>query len=239
MDNLKEYIQQSKEQLDTDDFEVSAEWIKVKWGLKGSRMKVILFRWSVAASFLILIAGSVFLMTNRKQQAVENIVVKSSDTHPVMPNSEAKQQDSLQQIAAATPVLKKTERSKTKSELRIATKAKKEKPLTALDEMSRGFEGVINTQLKTIRATPFYAANENYFVIFKRQLSEIDQMEKQAKAELANTATENINFEGLINIYQLKIQLLKQLQSEIDKMNNRAKQADPDITTGKKTFINI
>jgi hypothetical protein len=239
MDNIKNYIQQKRAELDTDELDVSMEWKKVKQGLHAKKTGVVVFRWSVAASFLVLVVSSIFLMNNRRQLTVQGETAEKKITKPVAPQVKQYTADTLQQLATAPPVLQNTKSKKTGNTYAAVVKLKEEKPLTALDEMSRGFEGVINTQLKTIRATPFYAANENYFAIFKKQLTEIEQMEKQAKAELAKTATENMNLEGLINIYQLKIQLLKQLQFEIDKMNNRAKQANPGIASDKKTFINI
>lgn len=238
MDSIKKYLQEKGSALDNSEFDTDANWQEVKAKLRQKKSRLIVLRWSVAASFLLLATSSVFIMLNQDKQL--STVAQNEDK--IKANNKRDSQiiliDSQPQIVNVQPEKNKKTATKITAAPVVTAKNKKPKPLTALDEMNHGFETVINTQLKTIRATAFYAANENYFSVFKKQLTNLDQLEKEAKAELANAGPANADLGKLINIYQLKIQLLKQLQFEIDKMNNRVKKSTGD-TLSNKSFVNI
>lgn len=238
MDDIKKYLREKRNALDNSEFDTDTNWQEVKAKLRQKKSRLIVLRWSVAASFLLLVTSSVFIMLNQDKQ----LSTVAQNENKIETNNKRDSQiiliDSQPQIVTVQPEKNKKADIKITAAPVVAAKSKKPKPLTALDEMNRGFETVINTQLKTIRATAFYAANENYFSVFKKQLTNLDQLEKEAKAELANAGPANADLDKLINIYQLKIQLLKQLQFEIDKMNNRVKKSTGD-TLSNKSFVNI
>lgn len=90
-------------------------------------------------------------------------------------------------------------------------------------EMESNFQIALNTQLTQIRNEPILNGDTSYFSAYVNQLKELDDRNEFYKKELLkNGYSENI-IQEMIEYYQLKLNVLRKLQKEITKINNRIK----------------
>ncbi|MDP3394343.1 hypothetical protein [Sediminibacterium sp.] len=115
----------------------------------------------------------------------------------------------------------------------------KNNAMTALSNMETGFTQIINLQKGKISTTPMYAESASYFNEFKAQINQLEQEEKQIKKEIAKKGLTDQQLDQLINLYQYKLTVLKQLQLEMNKTNNRYKQNRGPVDSTRAYFINI
>lgn len=115
----------------------------------------------------------------------------------------------------------------------------KNNAMTALTNMETGFTQIINLQKGKISTTPMYAESASYFNEFKAQINQLEQEEKQIKKEIAKKGLTDQQLDQLINLYQYKLTVLKQLQLEMNKTNNRYKQNRGPVDSTRAYFINI
>jgi len=111
--------------------------------------------------------------------------------------------------------------------------------MNAFSNMESGFTQIINLQKGKISTTPMYAESASYFNEFKAQINQIEQEEKQIKKEIAKKGLTDHQLDQLINLYQYKLTVLKQLQLEMNKTNNRYKQNRGPVDSTRAYFINI
>jgi len=111
--------------------------------------------------------------------------------------------------------------------------------MTALVNMESGFTQIINLQKGKISTTPMYAESASYFNEFKAQINQLEQEEKQIKKEISKKGLTDHQLDQLINLYQYKLTVLKQLQLEMNKTNNRYKQNRGPVDSTRAYFINI
>jgi len=108
-----------------------------------------------------------------------------------------------------------------------------------LEGVENSFKQVIHLQKNRINTTPLNAESPSYFKDFSVQIQQMEKDELQIKKEMKQNGFSNELLDQLINIYQQKLILLKQLQSEINKTNNRYKQNRTPVDTTKTYFLNI
>lgn len=142
--------------------------------------------------------------------------------------------------SAAKPILSKTTQSiKLSPANNTATLSNNDKAMSALSSMETGFTQIINLQKGKISTTPMYAESASYFNEFKAQINQLEQEEKQIKKEIAKKGLTDQQLDQLINLYQYKLTVLKQLQLEMNKTNNRYKQNRGPVDSTRTYFINI
>ncbi|MNY50243.1 hypothetical protein D3C86_1857360 [compost metagenome] len=84
-----------------------------------------------------------------------------------------------------------------------------------------------------------YAESAEYFADFKIQMKQLEKEEKSIKAEVVKQGLTDDLLNQLINLYQIKLGTLKQLQTEMNKINNRVKQIRRPVDSIKTYFIHI
>ena len=84
-----------------------------------------------------------------------------------------------------------------------------------------------------------YAETPDYFNDFKVQIKQMERDEKQIKADIGKRGLNDELLDQLINLYQQKLNTLKQLQIEMNKTNNRFKQHRGPVDTTHTYFLNI
>jgi len=134
---------------------------------------------------------------------------------------------------------KQTQSFKPKTTGFSTTATNKNNAMTALSNMETGFTQIINLQKGKISTTPMYAESASYFDEFKAQINQLEQEEKQIKKEIAKKGLTDQQLDQLINLYQYKLTVLKQLQLEMNKTNNRYKQNRGPVDSTRAYFINI
>jgi hypothetical protein len=86
---------------------------------------------------------------------------------------------------------------------------------------------------------PMYAESPDYFLDFKQQIKQIEKDEKEIKTDITKKGMSDELLEHLINLYQQKLSVLKQLQIEMNKTNNRYQLNRGPVDSTKTYFLNL
>ncbi|MFX6911481.1 hypothetical protein ABTH68_19650, partial [Acinetobacter baumannii] len=81
-------------------------------------------------------------------------------------------------------------------------------------DLEANFTQVINLQKARISTTPMYAESAAYFDAFKVEMRQMEKDEAEIKKDISSKGMTNELLDQLINIYQQKLNILKQLQLE-------------------------
>ncbi|HCL06801.1 MAG TPA: hypothetical protein DHW64_12960 [Chitinophagaceae bacterium] len=242
MDELKKYLQQNREALDSDEPSPMVwERIQVQQPVKKTAIVVTITRWAVAACVLVLAGIGTWSLLKEDEGKTQEILQGS------MATVEPKQQEIKQPAESINPVLEiGTEKSKVlasvipEKKIVAAQKAIPERAdLIALQNVENSFKQVINLQRNKVGSIPMYAESAEYFTDFKIQIRQLEKDEKAVKAEIVKRGLTDDLLDQLINLYKIKLTTLKQLQTEMNKINNRAKQIRRPVDSVKTYFINI
>ncbi|MBN8699590.1 MAG: hypothetical protein J0L54_08245 [Chitinophagales bacterium] len=240
MDKFKQYLQDNRGGLDTEKFPVEENWEAIRKRLPLQKEKTGLFRWGIAASFLIVVSVGLYAVYQRRP--MDSPIAKevpgeipSPQVRDTVSNSAEKNMGTSESKSRNRHIAGNKE--KTSSEYRRRRRTKQ--PLSETEQMDIGFQAMINAQLRTIRTTPFYAENPDYFSSFKKEYGILEKEETTLKLEAKHNGMNELYLDQLIDIYQGKLSLLKRLQSEIQRMNNRIRQADPEAEKRNPVYLNI
>lgn len=248
MDDLKKYIQANREQLDVDEpapgllQEILA---KVEPAAQPSVPVVRIFRWAAAACIFGLAGVGLWSILDQGQPALPRKAqpLASNNSKPapeVKAKSSEAQPASLAGNTTPQPNTSKLQHSPEMSKAAAASNINgASMDLAAFRNIQAGFVQVINLQKARINTLPMYAESADYFKDFS---IEIRQMEKEEKIILSAISRRGINndlLDQLINLYQQKLTILKQLQLEMNKTNNRYKQNRGPVDTTRSYFISI
>jgi len=242
MDELKKYLQQNREALDSDDPSPMVwERIQVQQPVKKTAIVVTITRWAVAACVLVLAGIGTWSLLKEDEGKTQEIL------QGYMATVEPKQQEIKQPAESTIPVPEiGAETSKVlapvipEKKIVAAQKAIPERAdLVALQNVENSFKQVINLQRNKVGSIPMYAESAEYFTDFKIQIRQLEKDEKAVKAEIVKRGLTDDLLDQLINLYKIKLTTLKQLQTEMNKINNRAKQIRRPVDSVKTYFINI
>jgi hypothetical protein len=243
MDRFKTYLQQHSQELDTD-LPRGQVWDKIEKDLAPAPRRVVapLYRkWAVAACAAALLGVLLWwAVPSAKQQA---ITAKRETTVPVPPPATP--------IAKPVPQPEPAKELPAKNDVAIINRKAREKNIHAtppqeketpsesamLHHLEAGFIQIISLQLDRVRSTPLYAEGPGYFSDFKKQFSQLDEDEQALKKNIQHNGLTDDRLDALINIYQQKIQVLKQLQNEINKTNKYYRKSQS--AAAKPDFMNI
>lgn len=117
--------------------------------------------------------------------------------------------------------------------------AKMVDPYELLGSYSSNYRQLVKLQLRSIRRTAVLAEDPAYFDDFKRTLVQMDRDEKNIRSVIRKQGFSEDLLEQLISIYQQKLDVLKTLQSEINKLNNRARETKPKSDSLGGYYLNI
>jgi hypothetical protein len=250
MDELKKYLQSNAEKLDLDE-PGGGLWEQIRSELpvaKKTPVIMLVTRWVVAACVLVLAGiGTWTVLKNDNNNAQPKNTVaqiptpqqKSESTQPGNTEPIAEpltQKETEQPLAAAETSLHRAKANTTKTGQ--ATNNNMES-LRMLNEVESSFTQVINLQRARVSSTPMYAETADYFNDFKVQIKQMERDEKQIKSDIAKRGLNDELLDQLINLYQQKLNTLKQLQLEMNKTNNRYKQYRGPVDSTHTYFLNI
>ena len=237
MDELKKYLQSQKDQLESDGPSEKV-WEGIRDSINVPVKSMLLRNWSIAASVIVL-AGIGILLLNRSNQNTTPIV--RSTIKEIAPSNLA-DKDSKTKIVSVDkneitkplnfPAASPITTIHTIQELNSRDESK-------LSSMEASFTQVINLQKARISTTPLYAESPIYFSEFNIQLHQMEKDEAQIKTYIKKNGMSDELLDQLINVYQQKLNMLKQLQTEMQKLNSRYKQNRPAVDTLKTYFLNL
>ena len=247
MDELKKYLQNHRDQLG-DDAPSPKVWTGINASLEPAATPVfrIGYRWA-AAAILLVMAGAAVWYWNQPNQKNQEMVKESIKSIPTQQQSIPNAVDTIERTITAALTKPATKSRDLQRGFPAAT------PITTIHTVSElsnndlakmaslesSFTQVINLQKARISTTPLYAESPNYFKDFKLQMQQMEKDEKQIKVFISKNGMTDELLDQLINVYQQKLNMLKQLQIEMQKLNTRYKQNRESVDTAKTYFLNL
>lgn len=223
MDNFKNFLEEHKDDMDFES--PSAEvWQKLNKPVKKVpvvSIKKILY--AAAAACVLLVAGLLYVMQEQKQtMSGEIAMMAKGQIKPLdaLTNNQAvlmpeKTTDLSLASTTVEQTIKKANRTKQNAGNTINNEVQ-----MAVKSIDENFNKILNAQLRNINQTPIYAENKEMFAGFKNQYQKLEKEEKQLKTDIVNFGMEEQLLQQLIFINQQKLNLLKSLQVEMNKVNN-------------------
>jgi len=253
MDKFKQYLQENSGKLDLEEpgERVWKNIRKQKVEVKPVITMMSVLRYAAAACILVLAGIGIWHLTGHQSNTPVAIVKEIKDS---LKNNKATtlDKDSIaapQNIASVnageqlkennpivTDKLKTTESNTHKT---INEKQKKSPEMGELRYVENSFMQVINIERQKINSSPLYAESPAYFNDFRNRMMQMDNDEKLLRSDIRKHGPDSEMIDQLINIYQQKLNLLKQLQTEMNKMNSRYKQNKPASDSLATYFLNI
>ncbi len=239
MDEFKKYLQSNKDELDGDEPQPLV-WQKINTAFKPTPASIRfmpILKWAVAACIISLagIGGWVIFNTQKSIIPMQKNAwvkqVKKQSSFNIQPAIIAKPSINNQQTIAKVNHIKSPT---------IKKNPKKENGLEQFfNNIETGFIQVINLQKARISTMPMYAETPAYFSDFKQQIKQMEQEEHTIKSNIVKQGLNNNLLDQLINLYQQKLTILKQLQLEMNKTNNRFKQNRGPVDSTRNYFLSI
>ncbi len=239
MDDLKKYLQQHKDEMDADapsnDLLRRIQLHTVPQ--KKNKLYPVLVRIAAAACVLAVVGLGIKWMFEKKDNKVD--IVKGPVSAPAQSAPATLSNnigtDTLKNVIAANATQKTAVIHTAKN---IVAK-KLTEPYQLMQSFEYNYSQLVKLQLKNIRSTPVYGETPDYFNGFKQTLQQIDNDEVTIKYNIKTNGLNDVLLEQLINVYQQKINLLKNLQQEMNKINNKVKENRSPADSIKSHFINI
>ncbi len=255
MDKFKKYIQNNKEQLD-EDMPSPRVWNNIELGttpVNNSVPVVRMIRWAVAACVIALAGiGSWYLFTSKKSSEIERSIIAKTISKPSTTTPNTIDTAAINQpIKNNEPIIIATNTNKKQPSSIDKINASSVKPNSAvkpindpaftalLNNVETSFTQVINLQKARISTYPMFAETADYFNDFNIQIKQMEKEEKNIKSTISRRGINNDLMDQLINLYQQKLTILKQLQLEMNKTNNRFKQNRGPVDTTRTYFLSI
>ncbi len=240
MDELKKYIRQHADQLDLDEPRLQV-WEQIKQqsaSAPKTTVVVMVTRWAVAACVLLLAGIGGWWLLQEKTTKTE----LASQQKPVIEKAAPVTKKSVTKTENTEPAVMAQVKIPVKKEPAMVEPKKRVQPtadMIALQQMENSFTQVINLQRERVSSMPMYAESPAYFNDFAIQIRQMEKEEKQIKSDIARRGMTDGLLDQLINLYQQKLTILKQLQTEMTKTNNRYKQNRVPVDSAKTYFLKI
>ncbi len=239
MDEFKKYLQANKSELNSDEPQPFI-WKKIEAAIKPAQapIRIIpILKWAAAACIIALAGFGGWHLLSTHKTAIpirQNILVKQAAKQPA---------PSTKQIIIAEPEINHPKNITAANYKTTLSPKKNFQPQKTVEQflntMETGFIQVINLQKARISTTPMYAESPEYFNDFKQQIKQMEQEEKTIKTNIIKHGLGNNLLDELINLYQQKLTILKQLQLEMNKTNNRFKQNRGPVDSTRNYFLSI
>lgn len=254
MDEFKKYLQENKSQLDIDEPRPLV-WSHIEQQLKPTTAKISILKimsWAVAACIIVLAGIGGWSLLGDKKVTIptkDNSVVKEEITPPRHYQNDTfdgiqpiKEQSTVAESVTATVNPKQETKNSQQEIVNRKPDFINPKPQTdyaLIRNIESSFTQVINLQRDRISTTPMFAETPAYFNDFKIEIRQLEKEEKAIKTEITKKGLINDHLDQLINLYQQKLNILKQLQLEMNKTNNRFKQNREPVDTTRTYFLSI
>lgn len=243
MDELKRYFQQHREQLDQDE-PGAGLWEKIASGLPDKPVQQtggilsLMIRRNAAACILVLAGiGTWYILTDHTQtQKTETAAALPKTIHTTPLVQEKIKAGSSEEQPLTQPETGKHEKTAAvrKHKPDIDSYAQRE-----LANLENSFTQVINLQRQKISSIPMYAESPDYFKDFTQQIRQMEKDERGIKSDIARRGMTDELLSQLINVYQQKLNVLKQLQTEMNKTNTRWKQNRVPVDSAHTYFMKL
>ncbi|MDP4150264.1 MAG: hypothetical protein Q8927_19740 [Bacteroidota bacterium] len=237
MDKLKEYLLGHKAGLDVDSPADGAwEQIESKMSLERRGSASWRIRYAVAASLIVLSGAGLWLVIRKDKAPADTAKQGSGINRAPAPRGDSGKA-AVNGVASAPPGQNRDGGPKP-----AGHKTRHEKPMEPSDAVGmidKSYASLIDFQLKKLRATPLYAENGSYFSFYVEQFKQMDQDEQAVRNDIKRYGLTNEFLEQLINVYQQKLNVLKNLETEINKMNNKVREKQSPRVQPELHYLDI
>jgi hypothetical protein len=254
MDQFKKYLQENRNELDSDTPRPMV-WGRIEHELPAPVKSLSIMRvvaWSAAACVFVLVGVGVYSLLDRKPETVDlgaPLHADAKNKNQSLVDSQGALGEKVEGRTHEVEARRNEIKDATKQAVNLIVKAEKKNRLPERSEgpirlspvsyLEANFTQVINLQKARISTMPMYAESAAYFSDFKAQLKQMDKDEAQIKLDIARKGMNDEWLDQLINLYQQKLNILKQLQLEMNKTNNRYKQNRGAVDTVRTYFLSI
>ncbi|MCG2615005.1 hypothetical protein LZZ85_11970 [Terrimonas sp. NA20] len=261
MDEFKKYLQANRDSLDTDE-PAPALWNGVKQTLHPPKRIPLFWKQLAAACIVAAIGAGVYFYTRAGagREADPRLSARNEQPEVNMPDSAqlSSQPPPMEEVAAPpahrknkpeiktslkrteqTPHLSASRQKNANSSKAMHKLSQKADTLYGFENIEASYASMLDIQLEKLRTQPIYAENPEYFSFFKKEFRDLEKDEEKLKQLLIRSEDKTERLDELMLIYQQKISILKQLQFEINKVNNKVKQTNAGIQTQKPSYINL
>ena len=244
MDELKKYLKEHASQLNHD--EPGEElWQRIQERTTNAAQTPVIMpvmKWMAAACVILMAGIGSWYLLHPKNMHIDPVATthKNNPVQAISP-VEVQQPIEEQDLRVVTsddkqnPSVQHVARSVKHKALPPAT----DPDYSLVHNIESSFTQVINLQRNKLNITPIYAESPAYFNDFKVQLKQMEKDEKQIKEDIAKNGINDELITQLINIYQQKLNMLKQLQIEMNKLNNRFKKERVPADSTQTYFLNM
>jgi hypothetical protein len=250
MDEFKKYLFDHRDELDTEKPPRPQVWKHIQRKTQVAPKPVITLaaKWMAAAA--ILVAASILIYQLQRPEKVAP-QLSTVDTPKTVNNPELSgrvdsstgtasgqgSKESATELPGDKTTKERTAVPDTRKPAKkdLAQTAKRVSPLKAIED---NYATIINYQLRKLEKTPIYTESPGYFHVFKKQWLDLERDERKVKQDVRLSGLNDNVVNQLIQLYQQKLWLLKELQSEITTMNSRAKQ-HPDIQRTNPAYLKL
>ncbi len=253
MDEIKKYLFENRDELDLERAPRPQVWKYVQRETSVVKKPVVplYLKWAAAAAILVAVSTMTWWwvrpaapQTTEPELSVvtpkiNNIPeparrVGSSTGTSSQPEIDVTNPELPGEPITAGETRKRENRKRTHKEKQAAP----QQPASPLDLIEDNYASIINYQVKKLEKTPIYIESAGYFHLFKKQWLDLERDEKKVKQDVRLYGLNDNLVNQLIQLYQQKLWLLKELQTEINKMNVRASQ-HPDIKRIAPAFLKL
>lgn len=245
MDELKKYLQQRSDDLDVD-MPRDLVWKGINKELNPSKpmAALVYIKWAVAACVIALAGFGGYILLNKPvisyQLPVASNKRQITDSKQKLQEEPTRlQPTTTEQLVADNRSVKPTDNRKQRINQPATSNQQPVTNVTVLDQVETSFTQVINLQKAKVNTTPLIAENPGYFNDFTIEMKRMERDEQNIKRDIRKGGLSDELLDQLINVYQQKLNMLKQLQNEIHKTNNRFKQNRGPVDSTKPYFLNI
>lgn len=228
MDKFHDYLSSQQDRLDTD-LPDELVWDRIQHTMKekkGAGSVKYLTRYFAAASVIILVAAG-FWLANRKTVHLQKENVAVTPFLSEKDSTSTAIQNRLP-VINSRPVETPEEKDESKQ---VAEQQ--------IEKVSAGYATLISSRLQQVRTTPVYAECTDYFSDFTVQLKQMDKDELNIQQDIDHYGMQDALVEQLIDVYERKLKLLKDLQKQISRMNSKADLRHDTSKQNKPCFINL
>lgn len=245
MDDFKKHLQQHSDNLDVD-IPRDKVWLGINKELNPAKplAALVYIKWAVAACVIALAGFGGYMLLN-KPVSTNQLPVASSKQQITNPKQSIQedptrlQSTTTEQLVAENRSVKPTNSQRPKANQPVTSNQQPVTNITALEQVETSFTQVINLQKAKVNTTPLIAENPGYFNDFAIEMKRMERDEQSIKKDIKKNGLTDELLDQLINVYQQKLNVLKQLQNEIHKTNNRFKQNRGPVDSTKPYFLNI
>lgn len=258
MDEFKKYLQANRDSLDSDEPD-QILWKGVRDTLHPPKRIPVFWKQLAAACIAAAIATGIYFYKKTGDTVIKDpvdiakgdqqnerldstvqlkIPVPARDEVAIVPQQK---EERSSEKRASKRIVRSLSKPFNKQTGALAKHRSLPRPdsLYGFENLEASYASMLNIQLEKLRTQPIYSEGPEYFSFFKNEFRDLEKDEAKLKQLLISSEDKTEHLDELMLIYQRKISILKELQFEINKVNNKVKQTNAGIQMQKPSYINL